>query len=101
MEQILHSADFRACLHTPFELASPTGERVPLELAQVQEAINTARIESFSLFFRGPLTPVYPQAIYRLQHENLGPVEIFLVPVGPDGDAMQYEAVFNRFRNGQ
>lgn len=98
MDQILHSHNFRECLHTDFELASPAGERVPLVLTDVQEALNTARVESFSLFFRGPLTPFFEQATYRLRHEKLGPLDIFLVPVGPDGDGMQYQAVFNRMR---
>lgn len=99
MAQMLHSDQFRECLHTNFELTSPTGEPVPLVLMEVQEAIHTARVESFSLFFRGPLTPFFQQATYSLQHEKLGPLDMFLVPLGPDGDRMQYEAVFNRLRD--
>jgi hypothetical protein len=36
-----------------------------------------------------------PQRIYRLQHEELGQLELFLVPIGPDADGMCYEAVFS------
>jgi len=37
-----------------------------------------------------------PQATYTLEHTELGELDIFLVPVGPDGGGrQQYEAVFN------
>lgn len=55
----------------------------------------STRREPFSLVFRGPLEPVLPQRIYRLEHGGLGTLEVFLVPVGPDKDGMRYEAVFN------
>jgi hypothetical protein len=37
---------------------------------------------------------VLPQRIYRLEHEQMGPLELFIVPVGPDGDGLGYEAIF-------
>jgi hypothetical protein len=46
------------------------------------------------LLFRGPRTPVLPQRIYRLEHAVMGPLEIFLVPIGPDAEGMRYQAVF-------
>ena len=48
----------------------------------------------FSIVFRGPLEPILPQRIYRFRHDALGSFELFIVPIGPDDDAMQYEAVF-------
>lgn len=48
----------------------------------------------FSLLFHGPLSPFLPQRIYRLQHAVLAPLDLFLVPLGPAGDRMRYEAVF-------
>ena len=48
----------------------------------------------FSLVFHGPATPTLPQSIYRLVHEELGELDLFLVPIGPDADAMRYEAAF-------
>jgi hypothetical protein len=48
----------------------------------------------FSLLFRGPREPVLPQRIQRLEHDALGPLEIFLVPVGRDEAGTRYEAVF-------
>jgi hypothetical protein len=48
----------------------------------------------FSIVFRGPQNPLLPQRTYRVEHENLGAFELFLVPIGPDGEGMRYEAVF-------
>ena len=98
---LLHSDTFRECLDTGFEVTVPGGEPVRLVLTEVQEGHAGARVESFSLFFRGPRAPFFPQATYRLRHEKLEPLDIFLVPLGPEGEAMQYQAVFNRIREAQ
>jgi hypothetical protein len=44
----------------------------------------------FSLVFRGGPNPPLPQRIYRVEHQDLGAIEIFLVPIASD----RYEAVF-------
>ena len=49
---------------------------------------------AFSVAFDGPTEHVLPQGIWPLDHEELGRIELFLVPLGPEGEAMQYEAVF-------
>lgn len=36
-----------------------------------------------------------PQATYRIENANLGVLEVFLVPIGPDESGMRYEATFN------
>ncbi len=51
--------------------------------------------EPFSLIFLGPMTTVLPQKTYLVEHEKMGAMEIFLVPIGPNGNGMQYQAVFN------
>lgn len=48
----------------------------------------------FSLLFLGPPDPVWRQQIYRVVHADQGAFDIFLVPTGPDGQHMGYEAVF-------
>ena len=48
----------------------------------------------FSLSFRTSLSVPLPQSIYEVAHDELGSYEIFLVPVGPDGKGMVYEAIF-------
>lgn len=49
----------------------------------------------FSLVFRGPKDPLLSQRIYRFEHESLGDLDIFIVPIGPDDEGVLYEAVFN------
>ncbi len=51
--------------------------------------------EPFSIIFRGPNEPVLAQGIHKLEQEDFGQVELFLVPIGPDATGMCYEAVFN------
>ena len=79
-----------------FRLALSDDEHVPLELAAVLGTglQGLASREQFSLHFRGPATPELPQRIYRLQHSELGTLEIFLVPIKRDAGGMTYEAVF-------
>ena len=48
----------------------------------------------FSIVFRGPRTPILPQRIYRVAHPEIGDFDLFVVPIGPDGQGMRYEAVF-------
>ena len=48
----------------------------------------------FSLEFLAPASDVLPQAIYRVDHAELGALDLFLVPVARDADGVRYEAVF-------
>ena len=79
-----------------FELVLGEGRTIPLELSAVLGTglQGAASREQFSLHFRGPSTPVLPQKIYRLQHPDLGALDIFLVPIRRDSSGMTYEAVF-------
>ena len=97
MLQDLTPSSFEEHLGSRFRLPLETGDALEVELAQVAllEAHPGPRQQPFSVFLRGPRRPVLPQRIYRLEHDRLGVLEIFLVPVGPDGSGMLYEAVFN------
>jgi len=48
----------------------------------------------FSLVFAGPPGPTLPQGTARTVHADLGEQYLFLVPLGPRGDTMRYEAAF-------
>ena len=48
----------------------------------------------FSLIFRADDARHLPQRIYPIDHERLGTLEIFLVPLGPADGGMRYQAVF-------
>ena len=49
----------------------------------------------FALVFRSTPGAPLPQRIYRLHHDGLGALDLFLVPIGPDEEGMRYEAVFS------
>ena len=97
MLQDLTPASFEAHLGTPFRIHY--GGESPLEavLYEVKrhEPHPGPRNEPFSAYLRGALRPILPQSIYRVEHETMGTLEIFLVPIGPDAQGMRYEAVFN------
>ena len=85
------------------------GERFRLS-ADAEQAIEVTLIEAsaigggtsapdtrrrpFSLVFLGPPGPVWPQRIYRLEHDAVGSCDLFLVPIGPRDRGMQYQAIF-------
>jgi hypothetical protein len=49
----------------------------------------------FHLVLSAPPTWRTPQGMFRLAHPKLGDIEMFAVPIGPDGDGCCYEIVFN------
>ncbi|HEX8228497.1 MAG TPA: hypothetical protein VF826_04190 [Chloroflexia bacterium] len=48
----------------------------------------------FTLLFIGSPQFLLAQGIYRLEHPTLGQVEMFMVPLGPNEQGMQYEIIF-------
>ena len=96
LQDLTHSS-FEEHLNTPFHIHY--GDQAPLEAilfeVRLHEAHDGPRKQPFSLYFRSPQRGVLPQAIYQVEHEQMGPLEIFLVPIGPDEKGMRYEAVFN------
>lgn len=52
---------------------------------------------SFSLLFLDQQHPssYLPQRIYHLEHEQLGAMDLFIVPLGPTTGGMRYEVIFN------
>jgi Domain of unknown function (DUF6916) len=91
MLENLTAADFAPHVGTTFRLE----DQLDLELVDVTEGERPGEgRQPFSLLFRGPREPLVAQRIYRLDHDALGLLEIFLVPIGLDEDGARYEAVF-------
>jgi hypothetical protein len=96
LSELTH-ATFAKELGSAFQLHNGAATPLTLELVEATEVNGKApRTERnpFSLIFRGPKTPWVEQKIYRLEHERLGTLDIFLVPLGPDQKGMRYEAIF-------
>jgi len=98
MSEDLNSRIFSEHLNSTFGLAVPDSESVGLQLVEVTERNAPPGTEQFSVLFRGPQNGTISQGIHTLRHEQLGELQLFLVPLGPDAMGMRYEAVFNRMR---
>ena len=87
------AADFQPHVRSLFRMESDGP--LHLILISVSERLGPGtRRQPFSILFLGPPDPVLPQRIYRLEHDVLGVLEIFLVPIRRDADGTTYEAVF-------
>ena len=100
MSAELTEKEFSRHLNSKFQLEF-NGQKVELELVEVKgyspQGSEQGGMERFSVFFEGP--GVYlPQHVYQLAHDQMGEVEIFLVPVSGDQKGYRYEAVFNYFQ---
>jgi hypothetical protein len=91
----LTAADFEASVGTVAQLVA--GEAATLEVRLSEVVVLAERAghrRPFSLRFRGPPSPVLEQAVRRIEHPEIGELELFLVPIASDSDGATYEAVF-------
>jgi hypothetical protein len=89
--EALSADDFTALRGDRFQVAPDDAAPFEVELVEVTElAREPGGRAPFSIVFQGGPSPPVPQRIYRVEHEQLGAIEIFLVPIAPD----RYEAIF-------
>lgn len=70
-------------------------ESMSLEVAEVSPLGHSKREGGgFSVLFRGPREPVIDQAIHHLWFSETMKLDVFLVPVGEETQAVLYEAIF-------
>jgi hypothetical protein len=97
-------SDFIGHVNAMFRVVLGLEDTIDLELIEakaigehpVPDSPGTNR-QPFSLIFRGPRERLLPQHIHPVEHPTLGTLDIFLVPLGPEGDptGLHYQAVFN------
>ncbi|MBA2691313.1 MAG: hypothetical protein H0U65_02310 [Rubrobacter sp.] len=89
---------FSECVGDVFRVLAGGTSHVEIILVSATElgGENTNAIprKPFSLVFRGPKDIPLSQRTYEVEHEGIGAFALFLVPVGPDGEGMGYEAIF-------
>ena len=91
----------KTLIGTKFDVALEDGgtttltleEALPYEFRARRSKFKPKR-ESFSLHLVGDPAIVLPQGTYALRSEAASFDEIFIVPVGRDDEATEYEAVF-------
>jgi hypothetical protein len=89
--ETLTSTEFTELRGERFRIAPGEAPSFDAELVEVREIPREPGGRApFSLVFHGGPQPPLPQRIYRVEHDSVGALEIFLVPIGPD----RYEAVF-------
>ncbi len=79
-----------------FRAETPGRPPFDLELLQLDENRAAPGQEAFALIFGGPPDAPVTQATYRLSQPEVGPLDLFLVPLAADDRAVRYEAVINR-----
>lgn len=73
----------------PFELKLDEAQ----EIRTAQKPKEGQR-KSFSVVFKGPKDRPLEQGLVRLEHDEVGSHDLFLVPVSEDEEGRYYEAVF-------
>lgn len=96
----LTADDFECHAGQSFTITLAGGEPYPLLLVQVNRwgsaSPDPPSRAPFTLLFHNDRQDAYlPQQIYRLEHPEMGALDLFLVPLGPGPGGMRYEAVFS------
>lgn len=99
MPDKLQSSDFLSHLHEKFLIRLPGIAPIELELVEVAEwgdRVAPGQRQPFSLVFLGPVSQQYLlQSTFHLEHPQMGVLDMFIVPLGPQGERMQYQAIFS------
>lgn len=97
MLEVLQLQHFAGRLNETFRAALNEGdiEFVLVEATPLPHGMPNSLRAPFSLVFRNSSALLFPQQTYRLQHEQVGAFDIFMVPVARDRDGFLYQAIFN------
>lgn len=89
---------FASRIGEPFRMWASSDRAIDVTLVEARAlaaaGVSPAGRAAFSLTFRAAGGELVPQRIYRVEHDGIGSHDIFLVPIGPDGTGMRYEAIF-------
>lgn len=96
MNELPAREDFAKQLNTKFRVFFDAVNPTQIELTEVSELRKKPRFEAFSLVFRAPKTIEPQQQLYLIEHDLLGTMELFLVPIEETDDNYVFEALFNQ-----
>lgn len=85
-------------IHSIFRLTTGDGRTMYMKLVSVSGLLETEKQRSFSIVFQGPPDMPLSQGMYRMEHDGLETIDLFIVPVGRSEKGLEYEAVFNRLK---
>ena len=89
---------FAGQVDSQFRASLDEGPVFEMSLVKLTEIVCNDVQENFSLLFRSHSDTPPEQGIYRMEHESLGSMDIFLVPVKKDETGLYFEAVFNNLK---
>lgn len=108
MTENLNKASFSRHLGERFRVRLDSSEKIDLVLIEVKGLSKPGKDpgsepndpdeisrDPFTTLFRGPHEPFLKQQIRGLEHDQMGEIEIFMVPVSRDELGLYYESVFN------
>jgi Domain of unknown function (DUF6916) len=87
---------FSGHVNTKFLMHYGDSQTAELKLTSVTDVGSSPRQIQFSLLFQASGDAPAAQGIYRLDHDKLGALDLFLVPIAKDAAGVRYEAIFNR-----
>lgn len=92
----LASADFKRHVGEQFRIHYGGAQPLPVQLSEVADAPSLAANlrAPFSLLFHGPADGWLQQGTYTFEHDAMGRMDIFVVPLGSDAEGMRYEVIF-------
>ena len=89
---------FEPLLNQKFKIRFSEEHEYEFELIEVTRRpfIESLSISPFILFFRGNKDlPIFNQGYYKLSHQAIGEISIFLNPRQPDSNGIYYEFIYN------
>lgn len=88
--------EFSEQIDSVFRAHQSDGSSFDLCLRQVDVHSLTPNHDNFSLLFQAPSDLPPEQSVFRLHHDAIGELDLFLVPIKKDESGLYYEAVINR-----
>jgi hypothetical protein len=89
---------FAGQVHKTFRTSTSENPGFEVSMVEFKDIADTETVETFSLLFRAPADVAALQGTYRLENDDIGPLDIFLVPIRKDDSGLFFEAVFNRLK---
>lgn len=96
MRDFITLDSFSKHVNTKFTMRYGDSQTAELRLVEATDVGSSERQIQYSLLFVAPAEAPDAQGIYRVEHDQMGELDLFLVPVGKDEGGLRYEAIFNR-----
>jgi len=91
-------ADFATQVGSEFTVLGAEGTTMPLMLVEAEPARGAGGFPGrapFALLFRSGVQEILPHGLHRIEHAEMGILEIGIGPVARTAAGIDYEAVFN------